>query len=323
MLTLEPQLANTKITYNDTLLLMGSCFSDNVGALLQQAKFNVLYNPTGIVFDPLSVAAHLIDYATGKRYQSHELFQYDELWHSWLHHSSFSSPSHTQTLSSINQSICKGQDYLQSASYVFITLGTAFSYSLIKENSAVANCHKAPKEWFEKKLLSIANMVAVLQQSMDKVKAINPTIQFVFTVSPVKHIRDGIVENNQSKARLIEVVHALVASEKQCSYFPAYELVTDILRDYRFYASDLAHPTKQAIDFIFAHFCQTYFTPHTQQLVKEIQQIVLAQNHKVLHPSTAKHIQFFKQYFDKTIALQLVLPNLNWENELNYFKRVE
>jgi hypothetical protein len=319
MLSLDPQLANKNITYNDKLLLIGSCFSDNIGAKLQEAKFNVLYNPTGIVFDPLSLAVHLADYATKKQYTENDLFEHNELWHSWLHHSDFSSPRKEQTLELINQSILTAHQQVIAASHLFITLGTAFSYQLIEKDLPVANCHKAPKNWFDKRLLTIDEMVLSLQKSIKLVKQLNPTLEIVFTVSPVKHIRDGIIENSLSKARLLEVAHQLSKEENGCSYFPAYELVTDVLRDYRFYASDMAHPNAQAIEFVFEHFCKIYLVQEVQQLMGDVLQIVLAKKHKPLHTTSNAHQQFLKTFLTKTEVLSKKLSSLNWDEEIKYF----
>jgi hypothetical protein len=320
MLTLDPQLAPKPINYKDKLLLIGSCFSDSIGARLAEAKFQTRHNVTGIVYDPLSIARHLTDIAEGKQYVASELFQFNELWHSWQHHSDFSSTKQGETLNHINRAIRDARQQLQSASHLFITLGTAYAYRLIKQKISVANNHKAPADWFERRLLSIDEMVNVLLQSIQQARMLNPTIQVVFTVSPVKHIRDGIVENGLSKARLLEVVYAFTQSDANNSYFPAYELVTDVLRDYRFYAADMAHPNELAINFVFDFFCQTYFTHQTQLLMQDVLQIVSAQNHRPLHVNTDAHQQFLKTFLAKTEALKVKMPELNWEKEVAYFK---
>ncbi|MES2559232.1 MAG: GSCFA domain-containing protein [Bacteroidota bacterium] len=322
MLNLEPKPFPKPISYTDKVLLLGSCFSDNIGTKLQQAKFQVLFNPTGIVFDPLSVVKHLEDYATNKRYTAEECFQHNELWHSWFHHSDFSTTSPLQTQKGINEAIQQAHQQLQVASHVFITLGTAFCYELKANGLAVANCHKVPKEKFDKKLLSVTEIVNSLQQGITAVRILNPLIEIVFTVSPVKHIRDGIIENNRSKARLIEAAHRLTEMETNCSYFPAYELVTDVLRDYRFYATDMAHPNEQAIDFVFEHFCETYLNKETTLLMQEVIQIGAAKNHRALHPDTLTHQQFLKTFLAKTNNLKTRLPMLDWEAEMTHFSGV-
>jgi hypothetical protein len=319
MLSLEPQPAAIPIRYENKILLMGSCFADNMGVRLESCKFQVCYNPTGIVFDPLSVAQHLMDCVQQKKYTPTELITQNGLVHSWMHHSDFSSPTADETLSHIHSGILKAHQQLASAQYLFITLGTAFSYQLQSTNLPVANCHKAPKDWFEKKLLTTTTIEKALKQSLEHVFALNPKLQVVFTVSPVKHIRDGVIENNRSKARLIEAVHSLTEWNHQCSYFPAYELVNDILRDYRFYATDMSHPSEQAIDFVFEFLCDTYLGTETQRLMQEVKQIVSAKNHRPLHANTQMHQTFLKTFLTKTLAVQTKLPMLNWEEELAYF----
>ncbi|MES2779078.1 MAG: GSCFA domain-containing protein [Bacteroidota bacterium] len=320
-LMLQPEVkpSSTLISYTDKQVLIGSCFSDNIGAKLQEAKFQTLFNPTGIVFDPISLARHLSDYAINKQYGEEDVFQQNELWHSWQHHSDFSTTSQEQTINGINAAIRATHHYLQSTGFLFITLGTAFSYQLRENYLSVANCHKAPKEWFDKKLLSVSDITEALREGMNAVRKLNPSIKIVLTVSPVKHLRDGIIENNRSKARLIEAVHQLSETESNCSYFPAYELVTDVLRDYRFYAKDMAHPSEQAIQFVFEHFCGTFLAKETQQLMQEVLQIVAAKNHRPLHPDTQAHQQFLKTFLAKATAMKAILPMIDWEEMIHYF----
>jgi hypothetical protein len=319
MLPFEPKPSKHTLSYADKLLLLGSCFSDYIGMQLQRAKFQVLFNPTGILFDPISLSRHLEDYATCKQYAVDELFLYNELWQSWFHHSDFSSINQQHTLKHINDAIQLAHQQLLSSAFLFITLGTAYSYQLKKESTPVANCHKAPKEWFNKKLLSIEEITTALTYAITTIRKLNPSLQIVFTVSPVKHIRDGIVENNRSKARLIEAANQLAEVVEECSYFPAYELVTDVLRDYRFYAQDMAHPNQQAIEFVFEHFCQTYMNDNTKQLMDDVMQIVSAKSHRPLNPNTAAHQQFLKTFLDKTNSLGKILPMLHWDDEVHYF----
>ncbi len=309
--------------YSDGIVLIGSCFSDHIGARLQEAKFDTCYNPTGIVFDPLSVAHHLDDFANHKQYEPSELFQPDELWVSWFHHSDFSSITPEETCRNINEAIQLGAAKLKSASYLFITLGTAYSYLLKSKQLAVANNHKAPGDWFEKRLLSIDEIVQTLQKSIHHVKTVNANIEVVFTVSPVKHVRDGIIENSRSKARLLESAHQLATLESNCSYFPAYELVNDILRDHRFYAPDLAHPNQQSIQFVFDFFCKTYFSNTTQQQMQQVMQIVQAKYHRPLHPETKAHREFLKIFRAKTETIKAKLPGLDWSEEEKYFGSYE
>lgn len=323
MLGFEPTPSDQKISYNDRLLLIGSCFSSNIGTKLREVKFQNLHNPTGITFDPVSIANHLRAYASGCQYSVHDLFLQGELWHSWLHHSDFSGTDQNVVLQTINEETRKAAEWLKSCNWLFITLGTAYSYQLKEKELPVANCHKAPKEWFYKELLNIDKMTMTLKAAIDAVRQVNPKIQIVITVSPVKHIRDGVVENTRSKARLLEAAHQLAANVNNCSYFPAYELVTEVLRDYRFYAPDMAHPNEQAVQFIFEQFCKTFLSAETRQLMEEVKQIVSAKNHRPLHKGTKAHEEFLKTFANKTMQTQAKLPLLSLKEELDYFNTRE
>lgn len=316
MLTLESKPAKTKISYDAPIVFIGSCFSDNMGGLLAKAKFPVCYNVTGIAFDPLSIGMQLTRAIQMDESKESELVFMDELWHSWFYHSKLSASTKDQVLENIQKANQQLNQTLSQASHLFITLGTSFSYVLSKEQLHVANCHKAPKSFFEKKLLSITEMVGQLKETMQLVRAFNPTIEIVITVSPVKHLRDGIEANNRSKARLIEVANQLSDEIDYCTYFPAYELVTEVLRDYRFYAKDLAHPNELAIDEVFDFFCQTYLDKTTQQQMNEIMHLVNALQHKPLHPNSLSHQQFLKQQLEHLKILLVKFPQLDWENEL-------
>lgn len=319
MLGFEPEPSDNKISYSDRLLLIGSCFTDHIGTNLAGIKFRSRYNPTGIVFDPLSIARHLHDYVSAKQYGRQELFKQNELWHSWHHHSDFSGIQQQEVVQQINEAIQDASRLLAQSDWLFITLGTAYSYQLKEGALPVANCHKAPKDRFDKKLLGIEEITGTLSAALASVKAMNPALQIVITVSPVKHIRDGVVENNRSKARLTEAAHLLTENVKDCSYFPAYELVTDVLRDYRFYAPDMVHPSEQAVQYVFDIFCKTYFSAGTQQLAHEIRQIISARDHRPLHPGTEAHRQFLNTFAQKTKLMKDKLPMLDWEEEIRYF----
>src|SRR5690606_2964216 len=222
------------IAYTDDILLMGSCFTEHISERLSQYKFSVCANPHGILFNPLSVAQSIGRYVSGKAYEENDLFYLNELWNSWAHHTRFSHTDKMKALTLMNQSLQEAHHSIGKAKWIIITLGSAFQYYLKKNNLPVANNHRAPGQWFEKRLLDTPFIRQQLQESMEAVWQMNPEAHFMFTISPVRHIRDGVVENNRSKARLIEAVHSLCEKNQQTFYFPSYELVIDILRDYRF-----------------------------------------------------------------------------------------
>jgi len=280
------------ITYRDKILLIGSCFTEHIGNYLANVKFNVLQNPNGILFDPLSVCSSLVSYIHNKQYYEDDLFYLNEAWHSWQHHSRFSSADKNESLKIINESQSHAHAFLKSANWLVITLGSSFIYKFSPEENnlrrgerdAVANCHKAPAQTFVKHLCSIEETVIALDTTIHQLLHFNPGLKIIFTISPVRHLRDGVVENNRSKARLIEAVHHLVNKFDKLFYFPAYELVIDVLRDYRFYDIDLAHPNYAATQFVLEKFSESCFDEVTKQLIEEIKKLVIAKKHKLFNP---------------------------------------
>ncbi len=324
MLEIPVKKLPVPISYEQHLMLIGSCFTENIGNRLNELKFNVLQNPNGIIYDPISICQNLISYIQQKIYTEHDIFERNGLWQSWQHHSKFSGQDKHNVLERINDHQQAAHVFLQKADWLILTYGTAFSYRLIDDKigetiQSVANCHKAPSTWFQKNLLSITEMVTAIDNCMHQLFHLNPKLKILFTVSPVRHIKDGIVENNQSKARLIETVHHMVNKFDKLFYFPAYELVIDVLRDYRFYDEDLVHPNRQATQFVFDHFVKSCMDENSIDLLKQVEAVVNARNHRPFQPDAIAHQQFLHSYFDKTNKLQNSHPYLNLQQELDYF----
>ena len=315
------------ITYRDKLLLMGSCFTEHIGNYLSNVKFSVLQNPNGILFDPLSVCRSLISYIEKKHYTENDLFCLNEAWHSWQHHSWFSHPDKEKVLHQINDSQTEAHQFLHSADWLFITLGSSFTYKfsindtdfLAKENESVANCHKAPSKLFFKHLCTIEEIVTAFDGALFRLFRFNPKLKIIFTISPVRHLRDGVIENNRSKARLIEAVHHLVNKFEKVYYFPAYELVIDVLRDYRFYDIDMAHPNYAGTQFVLENFFEYCIEPEAKALSEEIRKIVMAKNHKPFNNTSQQHKQFLLTNAAKAKQLQQKYPHLDFLSELAYF----
>ena len=204
-----------RISYNDKILLVGSCFSEEIGNRMNDLKFNVLQNPNGILYDPLSIADALHSYIENKPYKAESLFQLNGLWHSWQHHSIFSGLNLNEVLEKINGSQSEAHHFLKEANYLIITPGTAFKYKLKNTGEGVANCHKAPGANFEKTLLSTEQIISSSLSVLTDLEKFNPALKIIFTISPVKHVKDGVVENNRSKARLIEAVHAIADADRR------------------------------------------------------------------------------------------------------------
>jgi hypothetical protein len=233
-LEFSPKKFPSTIRHQDQVLLVGSCFTENIGSKLKQYKFSVLENPNGILFNPISIAHSISSYIRDKQYSERDLFYENECWNSWDHHSRFSHHDGARCLLGINQSQQRAHAFIRTADWLMITLGSAFVYELANK-TVVANCHKVPTDKFNKKLLTAAKVKHALQQMLDELFQFNPKVKVIFTISPVRHLRDGFVENNRSKATLIQAVHETIDARDNAFYFPAYELVIDDLRDYRFF----------------------------------------------------------------------------------------
>jgi hypothetical protein len=307
------------ITYKDKILLTGSCFTEHIGNFLMENKFNALQNPNGILFDPVSVSSSLLSYIQNKKYTEADLFYLNETWNSWQHHSRFSSINKQDCLDGINQSQQQAHDFLRDAGWLIITLGSAFTYKLVENSNAVANCHKAPAQHFNRHLDTIEEIVTAFDGVIHQLFHFNNKLKIIFTISPVRHLRDGVVDNNRSKARLIEAVHHLVNKFDKLYYFPAYELVIDVLRDYRFYDVDLAHPNYTATQFVLEKFSENCFDQATRELLQEIKKIVIAKKHKPFNPESSLHKKFLEQQAEKTRRIAAMHPYLDLKEELHYF----
>lgn len=304
-----------RIQHNSNIMLIGSCFTEHMTSFLNRNKFNTIQNSHGIVFNPLSVCKALSDILDNKKYLKSDLFYLNEYWHSWYHHSDFSDMDQAITLQKINQEIEAQHQFLKTTDYLFITLGSAFAYRLLENNIFVSNNHRAPSQWFEKVLLEINVIVEQLRHIQTRLIELNPNIRIVFTVSPVRHIRDGVIENNRSKARLLESIHSL----KNVYYFPAYELVIDILRDYRFYDLDMVHPNYQATAFVWEKFVAHCIEPSCTPLMKKMEQIYKAKNHLSKNVNSQAHKKFLKEHLDLCIFLKQEFPYLNLDDEIKQF----
>ncbi|MBC7902933.1 MAG: GSCFA domain-containing protein [Gemmatimonadaceae bacterium] len=308
------------ISYSNKILLMGSCFTEHIGNRLHDLKFNVLQNPNGILFDPQSVSSALISYINNKSINEDDLFYLDELWQSWQHHSVFSNIDRKAAIENINNARNNAHVFLKEANWVIITLGSAFQYRLTDNDDAVANCHRAPANRFRKHLMGIEEINSHLDSCIHQLLHFNPKLRFLFTVSPVRHVRDGVVENNRSKARLIEVVHHLVGKFDRLYYFPSYELVIDVLRDYRFFDVDMVHPNYPATGYVLEKFMEHCVDVDSRAIMDEIVKVVMARKHRALQPATIAHKKFLLTHAEKAKNLSERFPFLNLTEEIKYFQ---
>lgn len=329
MLTIDLKKLPQPIRYGNKILLTGSCFTEHIGNALAASKFSVLQNPNGILFDPASVCRSLQSYIDNKQYIESDLFQLNEVWNSWQHHSRFSNIDLNEAVKNINASQQTAHTFLKEANWIIITLGSSFSYRLTgltpgpspDEEGGVANCHRAPAQWFNKHLLEMDEIISMLESCYQRLMEFNPGLNIILTVSPVRHARDGVVENNRSKARLIEAVHYMADKFGNIHYFPAYELVIDVLRDYRFYDIDLTHPNYMATEFVLEKFTEACIDESSQELMQEIRKIAVARKHRAFQPETKAHQQFLISYFEKVKMLQEKYPFLDLYEEMTYFSQ--
>ena len=319
------QKPNYTIEHRHKLFLMGSCFTENIGEKLRSNKFSVLENPHGILFNPISVSQAVNAYIEKKAYQKNELFNFNDLWHSWEHHSRFSAVSPEEALIKINGAVDAANAFLKQADFLFITLGSAWVYALCegapgyKEKKVVANNHKAPTQWFKRSLLSVEEVLASLNNVLHRIFIFNPSINIIFTISPVRHLREGVIDNNRSKAVLIQSVHHLVQKFERLYYFPAYELIIDDLRDYRFYAEDLVHPNYFASQYVWEKIVASFMKEETRKLMDEMTVINRALQHKPFHASSEQHKKFTQSFLERVSLLQKQYPNIDFSRELAFF----
>jgi GSCFA family len=297
-----------EISYETPLMMLGSCFTENIGTRLQSLHLPVLTNPFGIVYNPISIANNINYLVTDDLFAEKDIFKEGDLWHSWQHHSRFSSPEKPEILRGINDELSMARNHFTKTKTLILTLGTAHVFIEKKSNQVVTNCHKVPPQYFDKKRLSVEDVVSNLKTVFEKIFSQYADCQIVMTVSPIRHLRDGLIENNRSKAVLLLACAELNDLFPNVHYFPAYELVIDDLRDYRFYAPDMMHPTEQAIDYIWQHFTDTFFNEKTKMITEEVQKINLMKQHRPLHPNTEGYQQFVNNLQQKIDFLQRKYP---------------
>lgn len=300
-------------------MLIGSCFTEQIGSKLETLKFTILQNPHGILFNPASISKALCRYAEPVPYSDDDLFFHNDLWVSWDHHSRFSGTDREEVIVNINTALANASRFLAKADWLVITLGSAFVYERTAKEGReiVSNCHKVPPDKFNRRLLEIEEVVSYLRRAINAVKKIRPYLNVLLTISPVRHLREGFVDNNRSKAVLINAVHQLTGDD--VFYFPSYELIIDDLRDYRFFAEDLVHPNYAATNYVWEKFLQSAIDPGATELLKEIGVINNAFNHKPFNPTSSQHKKFMGQNLHKCQLLVEKYPYLDLEEEIKKF----
>lgn len=298
------------ISHNDNILTIGSCFADNMGEYLEKFKFNIIKNPFGVLYNPASVFNTLNLAVTNKQFTDEDLIKDQDEYHSFYHHSDFSSHNAQIVLENINNINNKLFNLLPKLSVVIITYGTSIVYEYKENLSIVSNCHKIPSTKFNKHMLSLNSINEYIENTIRLFKSFNKDVKIVFTVSPVRHWKDGAVDNNLSKSRLVVAINENLGDNVY--YFPSYEIVMDDLRDYRFYKRDLIHPNDLAVEYIWDKFSSAFFNDYTEKIIKEIEYIINGLNHKPRNPNSDKHKQFIESITNKINELNQKYTNIKF-----------
>ena len=305
-----------RFTQADELLLMGSCFATNIGALLADARFRPDVNPFGVLYNPLSVSTALRELVTGRLYKEEDLFFFRECWHSPMHHGSFSAFTPEETLHAINSRLHHAYKKLPELNWLMVTMGTAYVYKQKESGQVVANCHQLPESHFLRYRLSVEEIVEDYTALITEMAARNPELKWLFTVSPIRHIRDGMHANQLSKSTLLLAIDRLQQLfPERVFYFPSYEIILDELRDYRFYADDMLHPSPLAIRYLWERFSETFFSPETKQVIVAVQDIRRDLAHKPFHPESEAYQRFLGQIVLKIERLIGKYPYLDFQKE--------
>lgn len=309
---LHIQPERNPIDYKSKVLLFGSCFVENIGEKLAYYKFNTLQNPFGILFHPLAIEKLVTRALNETLFTEEDIFFHNEQWHCFEVHSELSDANKDAFLRKLNTQLAQLQKYLHTTTHFVLTYGTAWVYRFIETDLFVANCHKIPQKKFLKELTSVADIAASIENTATLLKDVNPNATFIHTVSPVRHLKDGFIENTQSKAHLIAGVHEHMAPKNNMYYFPSYELLLDELRDYRFYADDMLHPSPLAISIIWERFNTAWIASETEPLQKEIERIQAGLDHRPFHPEGDAHQSFLKNLQQKIESLQKAHPYITF-----------
>lgn len=300
-----------QIDYNSQLVLLGSCFAANMGEKLSYHKFRSVCNPFGILFHPLAIERVVERAIRKEEYGIEDTFFLNERWQCYDAHSELSALSQKILIERLNQGLQTIREEITKATHLCITLGTAWVYRNKETKLFVANCHKVPQKYFTKELLSVEVISKSMERMLEGIKSINPQVQCLFTISPVRHLKDGFVENQRSKAHLITAVHQLMDlrfKEGNVAYFPSYEIMMDELRDYRFYTTDMIHPNKMAIDYIWDKFKKIWISETVFPIMDKVQSIQKGLEHRPFNPDSGQHQHFLKTIQAKVEKLQEEYP---------------
>lgn len=305
-----------ELTYQDAWLMIGSCFAENIGNRLLQSRFRATVNPTGIVYNPLAMARVLELLLQERRLVADDLWQTGSgIWGSPWHHGRFSDADPERCLQRINESLAQGSRALRQARVLCITWGTAWAYTHIERNVVVANCHKLPEKAFRRERLTVEEIVACYRPLLQRIRAENPGVAILFTVSPIRHWKEGAHGNQLSKATLLLAIDRLRQEFPETAYFPAYELVLDELRDYRFYGPDMLHLSETAVDYIWEKFSGVFFSPETRETMRQVQRIEKGLSHRPFNATSAAYREHLLGLQEQLDALAKRDPDIDLSND--------
>ncbi|MDR2145024.1 MAG: GSCFA domain-containing protein [Tannerella sp.] len=305
----EIPVSECGIDYRHNILLMGSCFADHIGHKMSESGFNVCTNPFGVLYNPVSVAVACKRLLSGEPFSEGDLFYYNGVYSSFSHHGSFSKPAADEALEGMNDALIAAAEHLRKTDFLIITFGSAYIYYFKENAKAVANCHKRPEADFVRRRISANDIAKEWMDVIAGLLRLNPSLQVIFTVSPIRHFRDGAHQNQLSKATLLLAEQELTEIfPENVSYFPAYELMMDELRDYRFYADDMVHPSTLAVEYIWERFCGTYMDKDMHNQMSEVHSINKALNHRELNTNSKIYKTFLRQTLAKIERLKAKNP---------------
>ncbi|MEY4875720.1 MAG: hypothetical protein RL708_869 [Bacteroidota bacterium] len=314
--SVKPNSYPFSIHHQDKIFTIGSCFSENIGKKFLENKFNIQINPFGQQYNPASIAQGIDRIIHSKFFTDDDIIYRDELYHCWQHHSDFSKPNKEELLVEINNSLKQNLEHLKQADYLFITFGTSHVFHWKADGRIVSNCHKISGSEFDFRFLSSDEIVEQINNCLNAIKTINNTVKIILTISPVRYLAFGFFENNLSKANLFVAIDKLMKDRNDCFYFPAYEIVMDELRDYRFFAEDMLHPNHQASQYVWEKMCSMMMQKETIDLMHEIYKINAAVNHKPRNENSDVHKKFIQNTIQKINILKQKSGIMNWEEEI-------
>ncbi|KAF2337722.1 GSCFA domain-containing protein [Flavobacterium ginsenosidimutans] len=306
--------SNNPIDYNSKVLSIGSCFAENMAEKFDYFKFQNETNPFGIIFNPVSIEKLFDRVSKQELFGEKDVFFHNERWHSYEVHSDLSNSDRQELLETLNKAITETYKQIKEATHIIITFGTSWIYRNIEKDEIVANCHKVPQKQFAKELLSVEVIQKSIQNTIGAIQTLNPNINFIFTISPVRHIKDGFVENQLSKSHLFTALHQVLKTYNSKfithNYFPSYEIMMDELRDYRFYNEDMLHPNQIAIDYIWKLFSESHISENSFSIMKEVDEIQKSLRHRSFNPESDQHKKFLANLQQKMKNVEEKWPHI-------------